>query len=85
MIRFVDSLANKLSSLGNPLWPSVFADVHVGLFRLLMESNVADALCVLQLGMVLLSEIDRDRLHKLIVFLREASNIGAVQLSVLVS
>jgi hypothetical protein len=67
------------------MWPSAFGDIHLGLFRLLMETRIADALRVLQLSVALLNGADRVRVHRLFSFLREASDVSAVQLSVLVS
>jgi hypothetical protein len=84
-IRFFYNLAEKIATCGPPMWPPAFSDIHLGLFRLLMETRVGDALRVLQLSVALLNNADRVRVQRLASFLREASDASAVQLSVLVS
>jgi len=83
-IRFFSCLADKVAMVGLPLWPTAFSDIHLGLFRLLMESRYSDALRVLQLSFALLHAAEQTKIHKLLLFLRAASDISAVQLSILV-
>lgn len=80
-LRLFQALADHYASLGRPLWPDCFTDIHLGLLRMLMEGRRDLVLRGLQLSMLLLNPTVREELRRLLVFLAHASSDDSIQLS----
>ena len=89
-LRLYQSIADYYTSLPEPLWSEKFVDLHLPLLNLLMQGKEDTALRVLQLSMLLLPPQLKEEMHRLLVFMKlaseeDGSEMGAVQLSSSVS